>query len=99
MFLQVGVLARDQILRCEKQQLIICPHTLVNEAASLVNENFYMDDYLDSFEDLTYAIKNSRDLVSLLKLGGFILTRFVEKTDTIFLSNELRELRNLVSTH
>ena len=47
------------------------------EAASVVKEKLYMDDYLDSFEDVTHAIKISRDLVSLLKLGGFNLTKFV----------------------
>ena len=45
------------------------------EAASVLNEKFYMDDYLDSFENVTHAIKISRHLVSLLKLGGFILTK------------------------
>ena len=53
------------------------------EAASVVNENFYMDDYLDSFENVTQAIKTSRDLVSLLKLGGFNLTKFVSNADEI----------------
>ena len=34
------------------------------EVASSVNEKFYKDDYLDSFENVTHAIKVSRDLVS-----------------------------------
>ena len=42
-----------------------------------------MDDYLDSFENVTHAIKISRDLVSLLKLGGFNLTKFVSNADEI----------------
>ena len=53
------------------------------EAASTVIEKFYMDDYLDSFENVTHAIKISRDLVSLLKLGGFNLTKFVSNADEI----------------
>ena len=53
------------------------------EAASVVNEKFYMDNYLDSFENVTHAIKISRDLVSLLKLGGFNLTKFVINADEI----------------
>ena len=53
------------------------------EATSVVNEKFYMDDYLDSFENVTHAIKFSRDLVSLLKLGGFNLTKFVSNADEI----------------
>ena len=51
------------------------------EAASVVSEKFYMDDYLDSFESVTHAIKISRDLFSLLKLGGFNLSNFVSNAD------------------
>ena len=54
-----------------------------SEAASVVNEKFYMDDYLDSLENVTHAIKIRRDLVSLLKLGGFNLTKFVSNADEI----------------
>ena len=53
------------------------------EASSVVNEKFYMADFLDSFENVTYAIKDSRELVSLLKLGGFNLTKFVSNADEI----------------
>ena len=53
------------------------------EAASVVNEKFNIDDYLDLFENVTHAIKISRDLVSLLKLGGFNLTKFVSNADEI----------------
>ena len=42
-----------------------------------------MDDYLDSFENVTHANKISRNLVSLLKLGGFSLTKFVSNADEI----------------
>ena len=51
------------------------------QAASVVNENFYMDDYMDLFENVTHAIKISLDFVSLLKLGGFNLTKFVSNFD------------------
>ena len=57
--------------------------SIYSEAASVVNEKFYMDDYLDSFENVTHVIKISRDLVSLLKLGGFNLTKFVSNADEI----------------
>ena len=104
MFLQVGVLACDQIsLRClwrEDTTSDVVVHqytrhkfgardspTCANfelrktatdnmstypEAASVVNEKLYMDDYLNSVENVTHAIKISRDLVSLLKLGDLI---------------------------
>ena len=53
------------------------------EAASVVNEKFYRDDYLDSFENVTHVIKVSRDLFSLLKLRGFNFTKFVSNADEI----------------
>ena len=42
-----------------------------------------MDDYLDSVENVTHAIKISCHLVSLHKLGGFVLTEFVSNADKI----------------
>ena len=109
MFLQVGVLARDQFslhfLWREDTTSDVVVHqytrhifgardsptcanfalrkTLTDnmstypEVASVVNEKFYMNDFLDLFENVTHAIKISRDLVSLIKLGGIILTKFV----------------------
>ena len=53
------------------------------ETASVANGKFYIDDYLDSFENVTDAIKISRDLASLLKLGGFNLTKFVSNADEV----------------
>ena len=44
------------------------------EAAKVVLENFYMDDYLDSVESPERALKRSKKLVHLLHLGGFKLT-------------------------
>ena len=46
-------------------------------AAKAVLENFYMDDYLDSVESPEKAINRSKELVLLLHLGGFKLTKFV----------------------
>ena len=42
-----------------------------------------MDDYLDSFENVTHAIKISRKLVSFLKMEGLNLTKFVSNADEI----------------
>ena len=36
-----------------------------------------MDDYLDFFEDPDVAFKMSRELITLLALGGFNLTKFI----------------------
>ena len=49
------------------------------EAAKAVLENFYMDDYLDSVESPERALIRSKELVHLLHLGGFKLTKFVSK--------------------
>ena len=50
---------------------------LYPEAAKAVLENFYMDDYLDPVECPEKAINRSKELVHLLHLGGFKLTKFV----------------------
>ena len=50
---------------------------LYPEAAKAVLENFYTDDYLDSVESPEKAIIRSKELVHLLHLGGFKLTKFV----------------------
>ena len=49
------------------------------EAALAVVHKFYMDDYLDSFQNRDDALNLGRDLASLLKLGGFHLTKLVSK--------------------
>ena len=48
-----------------------------HEAASAVVKKFYMDGYLDSFQNRDDALKLGRDLISLLKQGGFRLKKFV----------------------
>ena len=53
------------------------------EAAKTVLENFYMDDYLDSVESPERALKISKELVHLLHLGGFKLTKFVSNVPNL----------------
>ena len=53
------------------------------DAASAVLEKFYMDDYLDSFEDPDVAFKMSQELISLLVIGGFKLTEFISNVTKI----------------
>ena len=53
------------------------------EAAKAVLENFYMDDYLDSVEYPEKAISRSKELVQLLHLGGFKLTKFVSNVQNL----------------
>ena len=53
------------------------------KAASAVVQKFYMDDYLDSFQNRDDALKLGRDLISLLKLCGFRLTKFVSNVSNV----------------
>ena len=53
------------------------------EAAQSVINNFYMDDYLESSSTIKEATRKALDLVKLLSLGGFKLTKFVSMVPTI----------------
>ena len=53
------------------------------EATKAVLENFYMDDYLDLVESHKRALKRSKELVQLLHLGGFKLTKFVSNVPNL----------------
>ena len=53
------------------------------EAAHSVINNFYMDDYLESSPTIEEATRKAKDLVKLLSLGGFKLTKFVSNVRTI----------------
>ena len=47
------------------------------EASGAVLTRFYLDDYLDSFDNPDEARTISKDLLNLDTLGGFSLTKFV----------------------
>ena len=53
------------------------------EATKAVPEKFYMDDYLDSVESPERPLKRSKELVHLLHLGGFKLTKFVSNVPNL----------------
>ena len=53
------------------------------EATKAVLENFYMDDYFDSVESPDRALKRWKELVHLLHLGGFKLTKFVSNVPNL----------------
>ena len=53
------------------------------EATKAVLENFYMDDYLNSVESPERALKRSKELVHLLHIGGFRLTKFVSNVPNL----------------
>ena len=52
-------------------------------AAKAVLEKFYMDDYLDSFARPDKALSASQELVEMLKLGGFKLTKFISNVPNL----------------
>ena len=53
------------------------------EAARSVLSNFYMDDYLQSSLTVEEATRKAKDIVTLLSLGGFKLTKFVSNVPSI----------------
>ena len=57
---------------CEK---FLCANATISiwpEATSIVIYDFFMDDYLDLFENVNYAIRKNRDLVSLFNLEELV---------------------------
>ncbi|XP_059350981.1 uncharacterized protein LOC130687583 [Daphnia carinata] len=50
------------------------------DVADSVRRNFYVDNYLDSFDSEDEVIKRSRELKSLLQLGGFNLTKWTSSS-------------------
>ena len=68
------------------------------DASQAVLEKFYMDDYLDSLDEPEKALKRAKELVELLTLGGFKLTKFVssvphllDELDNSFKTNDQEE--------
>ena len=53
------------------------------DAARSVHNNFYMDDYLESSPTANEASNKAKDLVKMLALGGFKLTKFVSNVPSI----------------
>ena len=66
--------------------------TEYSEAALVVQQNFYMDDLLISVQSENEAFNLSKLLVTMLKLGGFKLTKFVSNPHEF--SNELNSTNN-----
>ncbi|XP_057373118.1 uncharacterized protein LOC130693971 [Daphnia carinata] len=53
------------------------------DVADSVRRNFYVDNYLDSFNSEDEVIKGSRQMKSLLQLGGFNLTKWTSSSRTV----------------
>ena len=58
------------------------------EIAKAIMEKFYMDDYLDSFNDVNKAIYTAHSVTKMLSSGGFHLTKLISNSRFI-----LRSLR------
>ena len=48
---------------------------IISRAEEAITDNFYMDDYLDSFHTVQEAIKVSNVVANVLSEGGFHLTK------------------------
>ncbi|XP_057366139.2 uncharacterized protein LOC130687001 [Daphnia carinata] len=53
------------------------------DVADSVRRNFYVENYLDSFDSEDMVIKRSRQMKSLLQLGGFNLTKWTSSSRTV----------------
>ena len=53
------------------------------DVAEAVLDKFYMDDHSDSLETPHEALSRANNLVELLKLGGFKLTKFISNTPNL----------------
>ena len=56
---------------------------IVNRAEKAITDNFYMDDYLDSFHTVQEAIKVSNNVGNALREGGFRLTKWLSNDQQI----------------
>ena len=66
--------------------------TEYSEAALAVQQNFYLDDFLISVQPESEAFSFNKQLVTMLKLGGFNLTNFV--SNILEFANELNSTNN-----
>ena len=56
---------------------------IISRAEEAITDNFYMDDYLDSFHTVQEAIKISNDVANAISEGGFHLTKWVSNDKQI----------------
>lgn len=54
--------------------------TFSTECVKSVLQSFYVDDLLKSVKDETEAISLARELIEMLKKGGFLLTKFISNS-------------------
>ena len=80
----------------------ICNHALIQTAQDGANEfagaadriktNFYVDNYLDSFDEETEAVKLAHEITTLVERGGFRLTKWLATSRKLLASIPLDRL-------
>ena len=56
---------------------------VTTQVKDAILDNFYMDDYLDSFDTKEKAIETSESIITTLKMGGFCLTKWISNNQEI----------------
>ena len=56
---------------------------IIDRAKEAINNNFYMDDHLNSFHDINEVMKVSNDVTGALKEEGFCLTKWISNDQHI----------------
>ena len=59
-------------------------------------DNFYMDDYLDSFSETDSAISTIKDVICILSTGGFRLHKWIADSQEILLSLPVSEVSSKI---
>ena len=54
------------------------------EAVDIIRNNTYMDDIIDSFDDLTHANKVAVQIDSIIKNGNFVVKKWIISTKDTF---------------
>lgn len=84
----VHILVATSSPRCAnkalKQTAVDTKTRLCPEAVNTIQRNFYVDDLLKSVATMESAITLANHLVSVLKEGGFHLTKFSNNSNKVF---------------
>ena len=62
------------------------------DIVTAIMEKFYMDDYLDSFNDVSKAIYTAHSVIKMLSSGGFYLTKWISNSSFILRSRPTSDI-------
>ena len=54
-----------------------------NEIIETIKQNFYMDDYLGCFQSQEKTIETVHNVIKIISVGGFILTKWLSNSKLI----------------